>query len=427
MTISISPAGGVDAAGGIDAAGAAEGEGVAGGGAMDFTGRGRTFLRLLVTGSLLQIPTFGFYRFWFVTRLRRHLWANTRVAGEAFEYTGTAKELLVGFLIALAVLTPIYLGYFLVGILLEEQKEFASLPLGILMYALTHFAAYRARRYRASRTVFRGVRFWMSGSGWTYAARAIKWDILNLLSLGLSLPWAMASLERYRMRHTHFGDLPGVFVGTGADLFRRGGGIWLILALSIAAWLLSYHFLSPLLVGERQRKTYLALTFCGVILVFLAAIPAAMAVFTRWKVAGLRFGPVSVESRLRKRAVYGVFLKLVLSWTGFVIVSVVCYFALTNVWIVYSGGNYPSLTGGRSLMSSDITLFVGGTIAFYLLVFMGFGILNRYFLGRGLWAVTAGSAMVSGMAAVDAVVAAGQADSALGEGLADALDFDIGL
>jgi uncharacterized membrane protein YjgN (DUF898 family) len=132
---------------------------------MAFSGRGREFLKLLVAGSLFQIPTFGFYRFWLITKLRRHLWSNTQVAGEAFEYTGTAKELLVGFLIALAVLTPIYLGYFILVVVIEEKAALASLPLIVIMYALMHFATYRARRYRATRTVFRGIRFWMKGSG----------------------------------------------------------------------------------------------------------------------------------------------------------------------------------------------------------------------------------------------------------------------
>src|SRR5215207_9767422 len=99
---------------------------------MSFSGQGREFLRLLITGSLFQIPTFGFYRFWLITKLRRHLWSNTQVAGEAFEYTGTAKELLVGFLIALAVLTPIYLGYFILVVVLEEKAALASLPLIVI-------------------------------------------------------------------------------------------------------------------------------------------------------------------------------------------------------------------------------------------------------------------------------------------------------
>ena len=34
---------------------------------------------------------------------------------------------------------------------------------------LGHYAVYRARRYRLSRTVYRGVRFHQEGSAWRYA------------------------------------------------------------------------------------------------------------------------------------------------------------------------------------------------------------------------------------------------------------------
>ena len=53
--------------------------------------------------------------------------------------------------------------------------------------------------------------------------------------------------------------------------------------------------------------------------------------------------------------------------------------------------------------------------------------INRYFMARGLWAVLAASITVSNVSAIDAAVAAGDAASAFGEGLADALDFGGGL
>ena len=90
---------------------------------------------------------------------------NTAVEGDAAEYTGTAKELLIGFLFALAILTPIYLVYFLIGLEAERLQAFASVPLGLFFYLFAQFAIYRARRYRLTRTVWRGVRFWMTGSG----------------------------------------------------------------------------------------------------------------------------------------------------------------------------------------------------------------------------------------------------------------------
>ena len=104
--------------------------------------------------------------------MRRHLWSHTSVDGDALEYTGTAKELLIGFLIALAILVPIYLVYFFIGLEAERLQAFASIPLVLFFYLFYQFAMYRARRYRLSRTVWRGVRFWMTGSGWSYAWRA---------------------------------------------------------------------------------------------------------------------------------------------------------------------------------------------------------------------------------------------------------------
>ena len=53
---------------------------------------------------LLTIVTLGIYRFWAKTRIRRYLWSQTEFLGDRFEYTGTGKELLIGFLIVFAFL-----------------------------------------------------------------------------------------------------------------------------------------------------------------------------------------------------------------------------------------------------------------------------------------------------------------------------------
>ena len=139
---------------------------------------------------MLELVTLGFYQFWLATDIRRHLWSNTAVGGDAAEYTGTAKELLIGFLFALAILAPVYLVYFLIGLEAERVQAFASVPLGLFFYLFAQFAIYRARRYRLTRTVWRGVRFWMTGSGVSYALRAGLWSLLVVVTLGLSLPWA---------------------------------------------------------------------------------------------------------------------------------------------------------------------------------------------------------------------------------------------
>src|SRR6202043_1231330 len=209
-----------------------------------FSGDRKQFFHLVLRGAALELITVGFYRFWLATDIRRHLWSNTLIEGNAAEYTGRGKELLIGFLFAIAIIVPIYLAYFLVGLEAERAKAFASFPLFLFFYLFGQFAIYRARRYRLTRTVWCGVRFWMSGSGLAYAGRAALWGLLMILTLGLILPWREAALERYKMRHSYYGDLQGSFEGTGWEFFKRGWWLWLVamvpLVLLIALPLLRF-------------------------------------------------------------------------------------------------------------------------------------------------------------------------------------------
>src|SRR4051795_9539877 len=100
-----------------------------------FSGSRGEFFDLAKRGAALELVTLGFYRFWLATDIRRHLWANTLIDGDAAEYTGRGRELLIGFFFAMAILVPIYPVYFWIGIEVERFKEFASFPLILAFYA----------------------------------------------------------------------------------------------------------------------------------------------------------------------------------------------------------------------------------------------------------------------------------------------------
>src|SRR5262245_6007034 len=68
-----------------------------------FFGNKEPYWRLMIRGAVLLIVTLGIYRFWLATDQRRFLWANTEIAGDALEYAGTARELLIGFLVAVEI------------------------------------------------------------------------------------------------------------------------------------------------------------------------------------------------------------------------------------------------------------------------------------------------------------------------------------
>src|SRR5882672_9278748 len=166
-------------------------------GAVRFRGQAGVFWRLLARGAVLLMVTLGIYRFWLTTDVRRYLWSSTELAGESFEYSGTARELLLGFLVALAILVPLYTVFFLIALGLGSVGETLSSPLAFLVLTLLgHYAVYRARRYRLTRTIYRGVRFYQTGSAWRYAICALLWWTLIVLTIGLAYPFAQAQLER---------------------------------------------------------------------------------------------------------------------------------------------------------------------------------------------------------------------------------------
>src|SRR5207244_11637620 len=48
------------------------------------------------------------------------------------------------------------------------------------------------------------------------------------ISLGLAYPWRMAALERFKLRHTLYGNLRGRFEASGGELFKQVWWIWLL-------------------------------------------------------------------------------------------------------------------------------------------------------------------------------------------------------
>lgn len=385
--------------------------------AIRFVGERRVFRNLVIRGTLLELITFGFYRFWLTTDLRRHLWSHTEIDGDALEYTGRGKELLLGFLIATAILAPVFIGYSLLGMAAESYKALASLPLYLFIYLFGQFAVFRARRYRLTRTVWRGVRFWMTGSGWGYAVRALGWMGLTILTLGFAYPFQMAALERYKFSHTHYGDLDGQFVATGGALFRRVWWIWLLGTVPMALLYGGLIFEALVTTGETKfTASGLTTSFpivvgcAGLIgLPFLHAMRKAEE--WRWWISGIRFGQVGVESDLPRTSLIGIYWALigmcVLMMIGFGIVA----FIDSRVFVAGPTHGHPP---------------IGGLIAYgltYLGLIVAMGVLFRLYTVQAVWAKVAGTCRISNPLAAGNVTAAGEAASAIGEGLADGLDF----
>jgi len=399
-----------------------------------FTGATDSYVRLLIRGYALLGVTLGIYRFWLNTDVRRFLWSKTEVAGEPLEYTGTAVELLIGFLIGLAILVPIYVVFFVGALSMGTAGQFASV-LGLPFLALFgQYAVYRARRYRLTRTVYRGVRFHQSGSAARYAFCAMFWWVMIVLTLGLAYPFMQAQLERYKMRHTYYGNLQGQFVGSGFRLFLRGLVMWLLVAgpfavaIVAALAIIDWSALVQVLDEADSKKLLTALEeihgikeavgigVAGVSFSLLFALllyPVFQAMVLRWWISGLRLGGMTFTSRLRTGRIYG-------AYGRFIGISV-----LYVMGVGIAAGIIAVLFTMVSKASGSTALEIVGavfSIGIYVVAMLGYSVIYRATVQLTTWRHGMQSTELENLAVLDTVKAEGGPSSAVGEGLADALN-----
>jgi uncharacterized membrane protein YjgN (DUF898 family) len=396
-----------------------------------FLGREGDFWKLMIRGSALLAVTLGIYRFWLTTDTRRFLWSNTEVLGQPLEYTGTARELLIGFLIALAILVPLNTLLFGLALYYEVIGEWFGLFAFVVLTVLGHYAVYRARRYRLTRTVYRGIRFHQTGSAWHYALCASLWSVIVVMTLGLAYPFMESRLERLKMRNTYLGNLQGRFEGKAFGLFLRGFLMWLIVigpfvgSLVAAAAMFDPSMLSDfsedgleqMVTDSPELAIVLSIVGAGFVWIFLAGMllyPIFVTMVMRWWVSGLRFGELTVKSGLRATQVYGVYLRFI-GWSIVlgIVGSMVIGAGLIAIGLV--------LTNGEISQSGEIVAAVLGVI-FYIVIALAYSALYQVKVTLGMWQRVVESLELTNPGILEHVTSVGAPASSVGEGLADALN-----
>lgn len=194
--------------------------------AFGFDGTWREFAPIAFTNLLLTIVTLGIYRFWAITRERQYLWSRSRFVDEQLEWTGTGKELFVGFLLVAALIgLPFFVTSFIAQALALRGEEGLSALLTLSAFLavlyLVGVARFRGLRYRLSRTRWRGIRGGSDDPGFTYGYSYLWKTIVGYLPIGLLIPWSMASLWNERWSKMSFGPFPFSANLLAGDIFGR--------------------------------------------------------------------------------------------------------------------------------------------------------------------------------------------------------------
>jgi uncharacterized membrane protein YjgN (DUF898 family) len=198
-----------------------------------FHGFGSSLFGLWVVNVFLTLVTLGVYAAWARVKVRRYLLSQTSFAGDRFAYHGTGEELVRGYLKAAVVFgLPFYAlaaGPDLVGAS-PTVTIGAEVVAWTLAVALVPVAIVGARRYRLSRTSWRGIRFAFRGPTFEYVKIFLGGGLLTLLTLGVHYPIWATRRQSFLVSHSYFGSQRCRFDGDGRPL-RRSYGMAMLLLL----------------------------------------------------------------------------------------------------------------------------------------------------------------------------------------------------
>ncbi len=233
----------------------------------------------------LRIITLGIYHFWGKAEVRRRIWSAIRLNDEPLEYTGTGKELFLGFLVVFfLLLLPFFAVIVGLQFWLGPQNPVAGLVIMVaypLFFYLFGVAIYRARRYRLTRTRWRGIRGGMAGSPWAFGWTFVWTTILLVFSIGIAWPWWRVKLNRILIGDTMFGSERFHFEGGAGPLFKKYLLAWLG---GIALYVALGGLVLSLFWGSMKTGTPAQPSVAAMIMVFMAFIGffIAMTLIMAW-------------------------------------------------------------------------------------------------------------------------------------------------
>ncbi len=388
---------------------------------LTFTGSRWDLAVILLRGYMLLVPTLGLNRFWLNTRKRRFYWNNTEIGGDALEYTGDARQLLLGFLMALAVFLPVYGLFFYLSTQSVETIIVGYGLVALFVWFLQGYAQYRARDFRLSRTLWRGIRFDQAGSALRYGLRRFFWSLLNCVTLGLAYPFMAASLWRYRYAHSWYGDRQFAFAGRWQQLALPYYLTWLAVGM-VALVCLVLASEGGLLENLQAADPSAFAGFILPVIACLALVTLYRAIEMTRMFSAVRLGGAALSLRMPVLRLLGQYLLfgialgaayLVLALGGFIILGFVAPEA-------FAGETFDIELLMASMQSSVATLLA--IVTGYLLVFAAFTFVSELVLGYGFWLLVVRNATITGLDSLHDVSARAEDKALAGEGLADALN-----
>jgi len=320
---------------------------------LHFSGRGAEYFGIWIVNLLLTVITLGVYSAWAKVRRLQYFYRHTQLADSSFDFHGSPIKILIGRLIALAMLA----GYEFSVRLQSRMTILVILALVLVMPWLLR----NSFRFRLYNTSWRGTRFHFRGS----AAGSYRVFLLNgfltLITLYVMAPFMHQRLKAYQHDNSWFGR-------TRFSFHASAGQFYLIYLMLLAAIVVFFYLMSAAGVGqlfvafaqmqkpgahvEPKAALRFLLVIYGALIVFSVLVgPAFNALITNLIWRNTRLGENRIECNLSP---------LPLIWIGVSnLVLVVLTLGLYIPWAMVRLAKY-RLESIRLLPAGDLQEFEAG-------------------------------------------------------------------
>jgi uncharacterized membrane protein YjgN (DUF898 family) len=188
-----------------------------------YHGTGGSLFGLAFVNGLLTMCTLGIYSFWAKNKVREFHYSHTEMDGDRFAYHGTGGELFSGALKASGIMIVLGLLFSILTALLGGGASPAvTVAIGATFYVgiglLICFAINNARRYRLSRSSWRGIRFSFHGDSAEFLKMMVKGTLLSIVTLGFYTPYFQNQRRAFLVNNARFGTEPFMYKADGSEL-----------------------------------------------------------------------------------------------------------------------------------------------------------------------------------------------------------------
>jgi uncharacterized membrane protein YjgN (DUF898 family) len=249
-----------------------------------FTGSAGEYFRIWVVNTLLSVLTLGAFSAWAKVRRKQYFYRNTWVDGSNFDYVGSPTAILRGRSLAV----------FLLAALFAARQYGGALYVSAIVagLVLTPCVLVSSFAFNARNSLYRNIPFAFVGhtrAAFFVYAKAVA---VYVLSCGVGYPFVAFSATRFALTHHRFGELQFQWSATVGRYF---GAYILAFSLTLPVYAALLAFAAWVRMRGMPHESSVVL-LCGLVIFYCyLLVPAA---FLRARLLNLRYGGLRIGDHL---------------------------------------------------------------------------------------------------------------------------------